>query len=214
MAARAKSRAAKGPRGRFGKIKTPMPEETSKRSSGSLEWIKECAAKIEVAEARARETFERTETRAAEEAEKTERKEGVKRGRGRPSDYRDWMCEEVIKFGLEGMEIVEFAVALQVCRDTLYEWADKHPEFSDALIRAREAAEAHHTRNIRGQARLPAQATNLAGYLGYMKCRFAGWRDIKDDGAGKAVPISQQIMKGRERAAAAAREASAREAGI
>lgn len=222
-----KRRAAKGkkPGGKLTRaarkrLTPPPPEETFKRGGGSssgsafADHLKSISAGIEAAKAHAEALREAARERMAADAEKAERLgEAPRRGRGRPSDYRDWMCDAVVDFGMAGMEVVEFAVALKVCRDTLYEWADKHPDFSDALMRAREASEAYWIRNIRGQAQLPAQMTNLSGTLGYMKCRFVGWREAKDD-TPKAVPISQTIMKGRERAAAAARESAAREAGM
>ena len=189
---------------------------SERATAPAMEWLKECSAKIEAAEERDREKTEHVRKLADAEAEKAERLEGVKRGRGRPTDYREWMCDAVVDMGREGMEVVEFAVALGVCRDTLYEWADKHAEFSDALTRAREASEAWHIKNVRGQAQLPAQFGNLTGYLGYMKCRFPGWREMKDEGP-KTVPVSNLIKQGRERVAKMAREAresAAREAGI
>lgn len=198
----------------------PPPPETSKRASSAFaERLKDVAAGIERAEERERERAEAVAKRVKTETEKAAvLAGGAKRGRGRPTEYREWMCDAVIEFGCDGLEVVEFAVALGVCRDTLYEWADKHPDFSDALKRAREASEAWWIAKIRGQAQLPAQATNLAATLGYMGRRFAGWREAsKTDDHAKTTPVSTAIQQGRARAKAAAaeaREAAAREAGI
>lgn len=63
-------------------------------------------------------------------------KEGAKRGR--PTDYRPEMCETVIACGREGKSKAEIAAALDVTRETIYEWAKRHPDFSDALHRAHD----------------------------------------------------------------------------
>lgn len=162
--------------------------------------------------------------RAAEKIEAAEAREDVvrasatkkathKAGRGRPTDYDPWMCEEVVEFGRLGMEVVEFAVELRVTRQTLYNWADQHAEFFDALTRAREASEAFWVRSIRSQAQMPVKETNLSACLSYMGRRFPGWREAKSDEKPLAVPISSQIEKARKRWLAA-REEDMRATGI
>lgn len=99
---------------------------------------------------------------------------------GRPTGYDPSMCGQVIAFGKEGMEVVEMAVKLDVARSSLYKWAEEHPDFSDALARAREASEAFHAERIRKQAGLPSKETNLSAYLSYMGRRFKDWREKQE----------------------------------
>ena len=51
---------------------------------------------------------------------------------GRPSLYKPEYCEMLIEYMGRGMTFTAFASQVGVCRDTLYEWCNKHPEFSYA----------------------------------------------------------------------------------
>jgi hypothetical protein len=42
-----------------------------------------------------------------------------------------------------GKSVARLATSLGVCRDCIYEWCKKHPEFAAALKRGRDAAQAH-----------------------------------------------------------------------
>lgn len=61
---------------------------------------------------------------------------------GRPSNYDPAYCDQVIEYGRQGMSLVEIASELKVSRTSMYDWAGKYPEFSTALIRAREESQA------------------------------------------------------------------------
>lgn len=57
---------------------------------------------------------------------------------GRPSAYEPGHCQFVIDLGKAGKSVVQMACALEVHKDTLYEWAKVHPDFSDAFTRAKQ----------------------------------------------------------------------------
>lgn len=59
---------------------------------------------------------------------------------GRPSLYKPEYCERLVTWMSEGNPFETFGTEIGVCRDTLYEWATKHPEFSYAKKRAHDAA--------------------------------------------------------------------------
>jgi len=59
---------------------------------------------------------------------------------GRPSLYAPDHCEAVIGLGRDGKSKAQIAAALDVTRQTLDNWAKEHPEFLDAISRARELA--------------------------------------------------------------------------
>jgi hypothetical protein len=61
---------------------------------------------------------------------------------GRPTEYKQEFCEQVIEYGKQGKSITWMAAELDVHKDSLYEWAKVYPEFSDALTRARQHAQA------------------------------------------------------------------------
>ena len=55
---------------------------------------------------------------------------------GRPTKYKQEYCDQIVEFMKNGSSFVGFAAHIGVCIDTIYEWASKHPEFSDAKKRA------------------------------------------------------------------------------
>jgi hypothetical protein len=63
----------------------------------------------------------------------------VKNFGGRPTKYRTAYCDELVRFCGEGYSLTAFAGHLGVCREVLYDWQRTHPEFADAMARARAA---------------------------------------------------------------------------
>ena len=57
---------------------------------------------------------------------------------GRPSSYKKEFCDLVIGLGQEGKSLAQIAATIGCARQTLYNWADTHEEFLDALTRARD----------------------------------------------------------------------------
>ena len=58
---------------------------------------------------------------------------------GRPTDFKDSYCKEVVEFLSKGYSLAAFAGSIGVSRDTVYDWGKKLPEFSDALAKAKAA---------------------------------------------------------------------------
>ena len=56
-----------------------------------------------------------------------------KRPVGRPTTYNPAYCEEVVALGKLGKSIEQICFDLNTPVRTLYEWRDRHPEFSQAL---------------------------------------------------------------------------------
>jgi hypothetical protein len=61
----------------------------------------------------------------------------VKNLGGRPTKYRPSYCAEVVRFCAEGYSLTAFAGHIGTCREILYDWRRAHPEFADAMARAR-----------------------------------------------------------------------------
>ena len=120
--------------------------------------------------------------------------------RGRPSKYKPEYCEEIIKFfdyspyreveiphyqagklqykdtkllPNEPRFISDFAHSIGVHIDTLYEWAKKYPEFSEALKIANSKNQNIH---IKGAY---MGVYNPTSFVFTMK-NIAGWRDNRD----------------------------------
>lgn len=56
----------------------------------------------------------------------------------RPTDYQPEFCARLIELGKQGKSVVQMACALEVHKDTIYEWAKVYPEFSDAFTHAKQ----------------------------------------------------------------------------
>lgn len=57
---------------------------------------------------------------------------------GRPTDYDPAMCDRVIAMGKEGKSRAEIASGLDCSRTSLAAWERAHPEFMNALSRAKD----------------------------------------------------------------------------
>lgn len=73
-----------------------------------------------------------------------------KRPVGRPSKYRPEFCEKIIELAKTGAGMAEWALACEVDRTSLYDWAEAHEEFSTALSRAKLEEQAWWERAGRG----------------------------------------------------------------
>jgi len=51
---------------------------------------------------------------------------------GRPTLYEPEYCQQLIDYMATGMSFESFAATLGVCRETLYDWKKRHPEFLHA----------------------------------------------------------------------------------
>lgn len=52
---------------------------------------------------------------------------------GRPSEYRQSYCNEVLSLMSEGLSLTAAMAELGFTRQRAHDWADKHPEFRDAI---------------------------------------------------------------------------------
>ena len=68
--------------------------------------------------------------------------EATKNPVGRPTDYKPEYCERVVELGKEGFSHAQIAAELDVCRNTLYNWANDNPEFLSAILKARDYSQA------------------------------------------------------------------------
>ncbi len=63
--------------------------------------------------------------------------EKAKHPGGRPTKYEPRFCEEVEDLMAQGYSLGAFAGHVGVARSTINEWIDNHPEFSEAVSRAK-----------------------------------------------------------------------------
>lgn len=95
---------------------------------------------------------------------------------GRPSKYDPAYCEHVIDFLAQGYSITAFAGSVRVSRQTVYQWAEDHPEFSDALNIARAAAALWWENRLRDVAE-GSEGSATAAIFGLKNRAADDWRD-------------------------------------
>ena len=88
---------------------------------------------------------------------------------GRPTKYKPEFCDLVIEVGSEGGWLSEMAEACDVHRSTFAEWEAAQPEFSAALTRAKQKAQAWFERE--GRKGLTADKFNAALWQKQMSAR-------------------------------------------
>jgi len=118
---------------------------------------------------------------------------------GRPTKYSQDLCEQVVMWGREGYSKEEIASELNVCVDTLYEWAKVHSEFSEALKKATTHSQAWHERKAKRALDLPASAFNAGLWGKIMSARFpATYREtVRSELSGpNGVPIPVSVAHG------------------
>lgn len=61
---------------------------------------------------------------------------------GRPAIYRPAFCERIIELGKLGYSQAQMAADIGVAKATITQWAQKHDDFSNALMHARTLSQA------------------------------------------------------------------------
>ncbi len=126
---------------------------------------------------------------------------------GRPSKYDPKYCEEIVEFfsgpayvalpSKKGIQLfgndlpllTSFAAHIGVHRDTLHEWAEKFPDFSDALKRAKDLQEQMLVTNGLKGLYNPSFAIFTAKNI-------LGWRDrSKDDVQDKEIATFADLIR-------------------
>lgn len=97
---------------------------------------------------------------------------------GRPTKYKPEFCEVVIRVGEQGDTITAMAEACDVHRETLHDWMEAHQEFSAAVKRGLQKAQAWWERKGLEMAVGIEDGGNPTTYIFNMKNRFKeDWRD-------------------------------------
>lgn len=95
---------------------------------------------------------------------------------GRPTKYDPQYCSKVVSLMAKGHSKDAVAGKLGISRDTLYEWSNKHQEFSDT-IKEGEAKSRYYWEKIGMDGMMgKVKGFRPAVWIFIMKNRF-GWRD-------------------------------------
>lgn len=108
---------------------------------------------------------------------------------GRPTKYKPEFCDLIIEIGERGGWLSEMAEACDVHRSTMDEWAANHPEFSEALSRAKQKAQAWFERE--GREGIKADKFNSALWQKQMSARHPGEYTEKRDYSHKGEMVTK-----------------------
>ena len=115
---------------------------------------------------------------------------------GRPTKYKPEFCDLIIEVGAEGGWLSEMAEACDVHRSTMDEWAETHADFSEALTRAKQKAQAWFERE--GRIGLTADKFNSALWAKQMSARhrdeYTERQEVKHGGAIGITKIVTEIV--------------------
>lgn len=111
---------------------------------------------------------------------KTKKPEDPPRPMGRPpAEFKPEYCDQVIEWGRQGKSKAWLAASLGVSRNTMFGWADQHPDFLKALEIAGELSQLWW--EDAGQNGMQAPGFNAAIWNRSMAARFpADWRENKE----------------------------------
>lgn len=70
---------------------------------------------------------------------------------GRPTKYRKEFCKIAEDTLAEGFSIAVVAANLDVCRDTIYEWASNHDSFSDSIKKGKAKGQAYYEKLLKAK---------------------------------------------------------------
>ena len=105
----------------------------------------------------------------------------------RPTKYDPKFNDVLIELMKEGGSIEEICLELGVCRATVYNWFDQHPEFLDTKKKGEDFSKGWWMRE--GRKNLKNKDFNYTGWYMQMKNRF-GWRDTHDINANVKGDVS------------------------
>ena len=102
--------------------------------------------------------------------------------------YNSALCQKAIDILADGESFAAVCAELDICRTTLYEWRDKHPEFDVAQQKGLQKAQRVWEKI--GKDGICGETKNFAGtpWMFVMKNRFRD--DYKEDKAEKTITES------------------------
>lgn len=114
---------------------------------------------------------------------------------GRPTDYDEAYADQVLRHLSEGYTLASFGGIVGCSRDTLYEWAKVHPQFSDAIKRGRAAGQ--HKWETRLSKQAEEGSGNTAAIIFAMKNLYKDdWADriVNEHTGANGGPIQNQTF--------------------
>lgn len=115
-------------------------------------------------------------------------------GPGRPSKYDPAYCETVIELGKQGKSLAQMCAHFDIARSTIDQWAEDHPEFSEALSRAKVHAQSWW--EDQGMTGLTLQGFNAQVWKKSVEARFREDYTERKELTGKdGAPIQHDVRR-------------------
>lgn len=112
--------------------------------------------------------------------------------RGRPTKYDPKFCEAVIEAGARGDTLAGMAEECDVDRATINDWMEKHEDFSRAVKRGLQKAQALWESKGMAATFGEVEGFNATSYIFNMKNRFkADWRDKQEVDNSMTISIAR-----------------------
>jgi hypothetical protein len=96
----------------------------------------------------------------------------------RPTLYDEAYCDAVVEFLKDGYSLTAFAGSIGVCRATVFNWMEDHPEFLDSVKRGQAAATLWWEKANRTLA-IENKGNATACIFGLKNRATEDWRDVK-----------------------------------
>lgn len=120
---------------------------------------------------------------------------------GRPTKYKEEYCDLIIEFMKDGSSKTQFCAEVGICYDTLLDWQEANPEFSEAVKKADTACQAWWERKGTKAVFGEIEGFNATSYIFNMKNRFPQhYADRKEldhvssDGSMSQKPTTIQLV--------------------
>jgi hypothetical protein len=107
---------------------------------------------------------------------------------GRPSDYDPKYCDAVVEHMAEGASLTSFAASIGVCRATITNWMDAHPEFLAAANKGKAACAAWWEKLARNGAQ-GGEANPTLCIFGLKNMAADDWREKSLVGSDPENPL-------------------------
>ena len=111
---------------------------------------------------------------STQDAAKDQSEAKTKKRRGRPTSYKPEYCQMIMDHMYDGGSVIEFAREIKVAVSSIYVWAEKNEEFSDALKKGKDFSKGWWM--SKGREALHVKGFNHGLWYMNMKNRF-GWTD-------------------------------------
>ena len=102
--------------------------------------------------------------------------------KGRPSQYREAYCDEIINIMAGGLSLTAAMADLGFHRDTAYDWQQKYPAFSDAVKVGHAKRQAFLERRLLSATEGPVVTSSIFGLKNCSGGDFRERHDIEHTG--------------------------------